>query len=238
MLDLGAQMKAGDQRSSSKFSSPAPEPPERRAEDGHRGLAVDRGSPGATLVCYLPGVQATALKPVGLFEVDLAPGRATRGLTAAGLRGWAHLQKHTSASLESDEQSPWEPLIGRVNDVAFILDGDPQAVMDLRESEASESIRRTFRKMMALAATDSRGPKKKHAKELAAELHQGIKNMRKTFRVAEAPHTARFTGRVDISIPKGGFERNTIRRLLITFGRTKNAPAVPIALHVKLEVAA
>jgi hypothetical protein len=150
---------------------------------------------------------------------------------------WAHLQKHTSASLELDERSSWEPLIGRVNGAAFILDGDPQAVMDLRESEASESIRRTFRKVRALAATEPRGPKKKHAKELAAELHQGIKNMRKTFRVAEAPHVARFTGRVDISIPKGGFELNTIRRLLITFGRTNNAPAVPIALHVKLEAA-
>lgn len=197
--------------------------------------------PFALLQPSVPGEEGAQLQSVKGLNLEL-------GLFLAQFTGavvytdmpfhWGHLQKHTSASLELDEQSSWEPLIGRVNGTAFILDGDPQAIMDLRESEASESIRRTFRKLRSLATTDSRGPKKKLAKELAAELHQGIKNMRKTFRVAEAPHAARFSARVEISIPKGGFERNTIRRLLVTFGRTKNAPAVPIALHVQLEVAA
>ena len=84
---------------------------------------------------------------------------------------------------------------------------------------------------------DLMAPKKKPAKAIAAELHQGIKDMRKTFHGADARHAARFTARVELSIPKSGFERNTIRRLLITFGRTKDASAVPFALHVKLEVA-
>jgi hypothetical protein len=150
---------------------------------------------------------------------------------------WDHLHKHTSAGLGVNARTTWEPLIERVNHTAFVLDGDPQAVVRLRDSEASVSVRRAFRKVKILAAKESDKPSRKLAKEMAAELHQGIKAMRKKFRAAESPEAARFTARVEISIPKGGFERNTFRRLLLTFGRAKNVPTVPIGLHVKLEVA-
>ncbi len=150
---------------------------------------------------------------------------------------WQHLHKHTSAGFQADATSTWAPLVERVNNSAIILDGDPQAVMNLRASDVSEAIRRVFRKVSTLSAKESGTVSRKLAKELAAEFHHGIKTMRKKLRVADFPEAARYTARVQISIPKGGFERNTVRRLLLTFGRAKNVPTVPIGLYVKLEIA-
>jgi hypothetical protein len=177
--------------------------------------------PFAPLQPMVPGEEGAQLLTVRGLNLEL-------GLFLAQFTGsvvytdmsfhWTHLQKHTSAGLELGEQSSWVPLIERVNGTTFILDGDPQAIMDLRESDASKTIRHALRKVAALATTDPDGPKKKLAKEIAAELHQGIKSMRKRFHVTDTPHAARFNAKVEISIPKGGFERNTIRRLLLSAG--------------------
>lgn len=150
---------------------------------------------------------------------------------------WEHLHKDTSAGHDLHGPSQWTPLIERVRDTTFILDSDPRAVLMLRNSEASESIRRVFRKAAKLSANESRKVNRKLAKEVAAEFHQCFKAMRKKLRATDSSEAVRFTARVEISFPKSGFERNSIRRLLLTFGRTKNIAGVLIGLHVKLEIA-
>ena len=52
------------------------------------------------------------------------------------------------------------------------------------------------------------------------------------------PHTLRLMGSVELSVPAGGFERNDVRRLLLTFGKAKTSHFIPLAMLIKLESAA
>lgn len=55
---------------------------------------------------------------------------------------------------------------------------------------------------------------------------------------ASVPQTLRLIGNVELSVPAGGFERNDVRRLLLTFGRAKTFHSIPLAMLIKLEAAA
>lgn len=48
----------------------------------------------------------------------------------------------------------------------------------------------------------------------------------------------RLAGQIELSVPDGGFERNDVRRLLLTFGRAKSMCPIPFAMLIKLEAAA
>lgn len=44
----------------------------------------------------------------------------------------------------------------------------------------------------------------------------------------------RIAGHVELSVPAGGFERNEVRRLLLTFGREKSVRPIPFAMFISL----
>lgn len=55
---------------------------------------------------------------------------------------------------------------------------------------------------------------------------------------ADVASTLRLVGHVELSVPLAGFERNDVRRLLLTFGRVKSVRPVPFAMLIKLDASA
>jgi hypothetical protein len=55
---------------------------------------------------------------------------------------------------------------------------------------------------------------------------------------ATVPPGHRLTGRIELSVPQSGFDRNEVRRLLLTFGRAKFVRPIPLAMLIKFEEAA
>lgn len=54
---------------------------------------------------------------------------------------------------------------------------------------------------------------------------------------AKVASRLRLAGQVELSIPAGGFERNDVRRLLLTFGRAEYVRPIPLAMLIKFEAA-
>jgi hypothetical protein len=52
---------------------------------------------------------------------------------------------------------------------------------------------------------------------------------------AKLPPGERLIGRIDLTVPGGGFERSEMRRLLLTFERAKVVRPIPFAMLIKLE---
>jgi len=51
----------------------------------------------------------------------------------------------------------------------------------------------------------------------------------------DVPLGLRLTGAIEISVPAGGFVRNEVQRLLLTFGRSKTVRPLPLAMLIRIE---
>ena len=121
-----------------------------------------------------------------------------------------------------------------------MLEANPQVGLQLRMTGKLDDIRSTFRRVANFVrAQGEKTVAKKAVKQLAGELHRAEKNIRREWQ-ALGPTSAlsmRFQGYVEISVPEGGFERNTVRRLLLTYGRAKHVRGMPMAMFVRTEPA-
>ncbi|OFV93358.1 MAG: hypothetical protein A3F68_07890 [Acidobacteria bacterium RIFCSPLOWO2_12_FULL_54_10] len=153
---------------------------------------------------------------------------------------WQHLHAHTGAANQPKALSVWSPLVERVQAVSFTLEANPQPGFQLRMTGKLDDIRRTFRRVSNFVrANGNRSVSKKAVKDLVGEFRRAKKNIRREWQALGSPGalSARLQGYVELSIPESGFERNTVRRLLLTYGRAKHVHAMPMAMFIKVETA-
>jgi hypothetical protein len=72
--------------------------------------------------------------------------------------------------------------------------------------------------------------------QVALQISNAADSMQRAW--AKVPPGHRLTGWIELSIPASGFDRNEVRRLLLTFGRVKSVRPIPMAMLIKFEEAA
>lgn len=219
--------------------------PDLSPEDTEKLIAYlkkqQENDPLALLQPMQPGEEGAQLQTVKGFnlEVALFIAQLTGSMVYTDIRlHWRHLHSHTSAILGAKEASPWIPLIEGVKGTAFPLGGNPQIDLQLRMSRVLDDIRSAIR-TLAISVRSSAGSavEGKVAKQFAVKMQGTKKSLRKRWKglTSRKEASAQFQGRMELSIPKGGFERPAVRRLLLTFGRAKSVQTMPMAIFVKAE---
>lgn len=70
---------------------------------------------------------------------------------------------------------------------------------------------------------------------IALQFARALQAMRGEWaQAAQAPVTPGLSGKIELSVPSGGFECNEVRRLLLTFGRVKSVSPIPFAMFISL----
>ncbi len=155
--------------------------------------------------------------------------------TDVGLH-WQHLHQHASATNASGEPLHWQPVIDSIQKLPFRIEGSPAAALQLRVTGKFDGIRSTLRRIRSSLQVEGKKPvSKKAVKELARELDEAKKALHRVGRRINTVHPdTSYQGNLELSIPTSGFERNTVRRLLLTYGRATHVRAMPMALFMRV----
>jgi hypothetical protein len=186
-----------------------------------------------------PGEEGAQLQTVKGFnlEVSLFLAQFTGSVvyTDVGVH-WQHLHQHAAAASSSREPTHWLPVIDSMQKLPFLVEGSPEAGFQLRLSGKHDRIKVTLRRVHnSVRQQDGKSFSKKTAKKLAREMEEAKKYLRKEWRRSDVSHSlGPLQGNLELSIPTGGFERNTVRRLLLMYGRAKHVRGMPMALFIRL----
>jgi hypothetical protein len=199
--------------------------------------------PLALLQALEPGEEGAQLQVVKSFNLEL-------GMLLAQLMGatiytdtrlhWQYLHAHTSAAGPGHTSSVWLPLVENVKAARFMLGGNPIADFERRMTGSFKGMRTTLRQVASsIGAHSGRSVTRKVVKELVQEFDTAERRMRREWKAIDSASTssAPFQGRIELSIPERGFERNTVRRLLLTYGRAKKVQTMPMAMFIDWEPA-
>jgi hypothetical protein len=182
------------------------------------------------------GAQLQTLKGSNL-EVALFLAQFTGSIiyTDIGLH-WQHLHQHATAANASKEPVHWVPVINSMQKLPFRVESSPRAGFQLRLSGKLNGIKTTLRRVQNSVRLQGEKPVSKNAaKELARELDEAKKTLRREWQRINTRHAnSSYQGNLELSIPTGGFERHTVRRLLLTYGRAKHVRATPMALFMRV----
>jgi hypothetical protein len=152
---------------------------------------------------------------------------------------WEHLHAHTGAVNAPELASVWAPLIEQIRDINFTLDLNPEVSFKIRMEGRLGDIRNMIRRIRNTAQMQNNQTDfKETVNQLTTELKRVEEIIRREWpqsNPASVPST-RFQQRMEISVPETGFERNTVRRLLLTFGRAKHLQQMPMAIFIKAEL--
>ena len=194
--------------------------------------------PLALLQQLPPGEEGAQLQTVKGFnlEVALFLAQLTGSIvyTDVGLH-WQHLHQHATAARALQKSSHWLPVIDSMQKLRFPVEGDPGAALQRRLTGKLNRIGSTLRRVRSSVRVEGKKLVSKNTvKELARELDKAKKALRREWQRMGTSHSSSYQGDLEISIPMGGFERNTVRRLLLTYGRAKHVRATPMALFMRV----
>lgn len=143
---------------------------------------------------------------------------------------WGQLHLH---ALQTDPAATaaWGPVAESLRAVEFPIHMDPQTLHEIRSTGRIGGMRAAMR----LFAEAVRSGDRLRGDHVALQFTKAAQAMKGEWN--NVPQTLRLTGRVEVSVPSGGFERNEVRRLLLTFGRAKSVHPIPFAMFIKVEEA-
>ena len=147
----------------------------------------------------------------------------------------AHWQQLHLHALQTDRAvaSAWTPVVESFRAVDFPIDMNAQTLYEVRRAGRFGGMRAAIRRF---AAALQQSGDQLRPDQIALQLTKAAQAMKGEW--ADVPQTMRLKGQVELSVPAGGFERNDVGRLLLTFGRAKSVHAIPFAMLIKLEAAA
>lgn len=187
--------------------------------------------PFALLQPVVPGDEGSTLQMVKGFNLEMAMFLA--GLTGAAIYTdmqlhWQHLRTHTRTAGASSTDAEWKPVEDVAKSLVFPIELDWHASYQARVAGKFGEVRGALGRI-AIVAREGKGQAK--ASQLAKELKQAEQRMLKQW-PAPASKT-RQEGSLELSIPVGGFDLNTVRRLQLTFGRAKNIQTISMAMLIQ-----
>ncbi|TWB15525.1 SEC-C motif-containing protein [Nitrospirillum amazonense] len=184
---------------------------------------MEMGEAGAQLLCF---------KGYGL-EVGMYLASLTGSVIYTDLDvHWQYLHMH---GLEKGivENAQWAPAVKALSNVEFPLELQGWPVLQaIRMGRFGKIKVRSGTLTDALLNLQEAPQPDKIATQISSISELVQREMSKI------PIGNRLTGRIGLSVPSGGFQRQEVQRLLLTFGRVKATRPIPFAMCIKFEALA
>ncbi|MGA4275680.1 hypothetical protein ACI2VH_02400 [Ralstonia nicotianae] len=192
-----------------------------------------------------------AADPLALLQ-PLQPGEAGGHLLyfkGYGLEAALYLASLTGSAIYTDVEAHWEqlhlhaqqtdfaaanhwnPVMESLRSIDFPIYMDAQTLYDARRMGRCGPIRAAMRRFAEATQQSSNQPG-----HIARQIERAAQAMKRER--TDVPPAQCLNGQVELSVPPNGFERNDVRRLLLTFGRAKSVRAIPFAMLIKFNAAA
>ncbi len=144
---------------------------------------------------------------------------------------WHQLHLHTSAN-DAVMDSAYKPIVDSWKQITFPIDVNVESALCVRHTGKFGEMRAVIRRTVAAIRQTSHAVQSAQFANLAAQLTGAAQVMYKEWN--RSAEDSVLEGRMMVSVPLGGFERNDVRRLLVTFGRTRSVEPIPMALFVRI----
>lgn len=220
----------------------APEAPAENIDELVRHLKREQQLDPLALLQELPpgeeGAQLLTVKGLNL-EVGLFLAQFTGAViyTDLGVH-WKHLHAHTGATESSPSNSAWGPVIEKIAGIPFLLDDNARDSLERRLSGRFDAVRASIRRIVAILREPGSAPiRKKMLREGLDQVEAARRCLRtawKGVRSATDHEEGHLEGLIELSVPQGGFELNTVRRLLLTYGRAKQSLPMLAAMRISI----
>lgn len=145
---------------------------------------------------------------------------------------WQQLHMHAQ-NADRAPNPAWAPVVDSLGAVSFPIDMNARTLLEALQAGRLGSIRPVLRRF-AEAVQESSGARL--ADQISLQLNEAARGVQREW--ADVASTLRLIGRLELSVPLAGFERNDVRRLLLTFGRVKSVRSLPFAMLIKLDASA
>lgn len=189
--------------------------------------------PYALLQPVSAGKVGAQLRTVKGFNLEVAMFLAglTRSIIYTDLQShWQHLHEHTRAALTTRPDAVWRTTIDTANSLIFPIELDVGVTFQARAAGKFGRMRKVLNRIANSIRNNDGHALAAHA---VTELRQAAEWIRNEW-IKSASET-RSEARLEVSIPTGGFEINTVRRLFLTFGGSRSVYPVPMALLIKFD---
>lgn len=141
---------------------------------------------------------------------------------------WQQLHRHAQQAAPA-QSTTWAPMVDTLQAVNFPIDMGAQTLSDVMQAGRVGSVKAVLRRLADAITQSSRAAQ---PDQLAQQLARAAHVMQAEW--ANVPGRHPLAGHIELSVPVGGFERNDVRRLLLTFGRAKSASSIPFAMLIRL----
>jgi hypothetical protein len=145
---------------------------------------------------------------------------------------WQHLHLHALQNSQSPN-TDWAPAVEALRRVEWPIELDNQSVFNALRAGRFIRMKARSRRLADAIQQQCEAPP---ADEITSHISTAAETARCEW--SKMPIRQRLTGRIELSVPTGGFQRNEVRRLLLTFGRAKSVRPIPLAMLIKFEEAA
>ena len=126
----------------------------------------------------------------------------------------------------------WASAAGASRSVAFIIELDAQLLLEALQARRFRRMKGELRPLVDAIQQQAHAPQ---PEQVTLQISKAAEAIQHAWTKVPAGH--RLTGRIEVSVPAGGFDRNEVRRLLLTFGRAKLVRPIPAAVLIKFEEA-
>jgi hypothetical protein len=175
------------------------------------------------------GAQLWIVKGFNL-EVAMFLAGLTRSTIYTDMRvHWDHLHARSRLTESLKPDVTWQPLIDAAKTIIFPINLEGHSGLETRMAGKFGGMRTQIRRITNTVRDNVRDTS---ANQLADEFKKAAESMQ-TERSTTTTEMI-LDGHLEFSIPSGGFERNAVRRLLLTFGRAKDIAPIPLAFFVRV----
>lgn len=145
---------------------------------------------------------------------------------------WQQLHVH-AVQADGAPNTAWAPVVDSLGAVSFPIEMNARTVLEGLQAGRFGTMRPVLRRFAEAVQQSSTAPR---ADQISLQLNEAARGMQREW--ANVPSTLRLVGHVELSVPVASFERNDVRRLLLTFGRAKSISPVPFAMLIRFDTGA
>jgi len=142
---------------------------------------------------------------------------------------WQQLHSHAQAA-SSSPSADWASAAEAFGKVEFVIELDGQLLLGALQTGRFIRAKGQLRPLVGAVEQQAGAPQ---LDQVASQISKAAESHQRAW--TKVPIGHRLTGRIELSIPAGGFDRNEVRRLLLTFGRAKVVRPIPLAVLIKFE---
>ena len=181
---------------------------------------IEPGEAGAQFRCYKGyGMES------GLYIATLTGSSIYTDIEAH----WQQLHLHALEAGKA-QNAIWDSVVDELSKVGLPIYLNGYEIYEARRAGRLEYFRPVLRQV-AEAVQTSVNPQR--ATQLANTLSETARRM--YMHSNDEARSAKLLGRIKLSVPISGFERNDVRRLLLTYGKGRISKPVPLAMLIEFE---